>query len=1076
MRKRLSISLTAVALLSMMAPTQAVASGSNAMAPSGAAVPSQPAAPKAGEARTVTGTVTDAVDGTALAMATVSVVGDVKTVAVADADGNFTIKLKAGLKNPHLQVTYVGYKKAIVPVEDLAHLQIAMEPEGNSLNEVVVVGAGVQKKVSVTGAISQLKGDDLKISASTLTNSLAGKFAGVFANNTSGQPGSGAEFYIRGISNFAGKSATPLILLDDVEISAADLNYIPAENIKSFSVLKDASATAIYGARGANGVMIITTKGGDYNTKTNINVTVENAFNVLSSLPEFVDGARYMEMFNFSQKMRNPLELPKYSQDDIDRTRSHENPYLYPDVDWQSVLFKQMAMRQRANVNVSGGGSKVKYYMSLEVNHEDGHYKTEKLYSWDNNITNWNYTFQNNLSYKLTPTTTVSMNMNAQIRKKSSPNVASSTLFNYASSYNPTLMPYWYDPSAVQQVNSNGDVINGEDFGHYIYPAYVITGGHRMVNPYAVLNTSYAESNENTLNTVIKINQELDFITQGLKFQGWVNFKNWSSKSFTRSINPYYYEPKSGQIDREDWNQPGFRIDLQRSGADDATNYIAESAVGTSGDNTYEIQTNLNWQRKFNDVHDLSAMVLYRMREYRGGSVLPNRNQGVSARATYDYDSRYLVEFNMGYNGTERLAKGHRFGFFPAGSLGWVVSNEKFWEPLASTVSLFKLRGSYGLVGSDAISGPKGTYFFYLDQIAGGTINGLTWTPGAGRSDWGTTYGGPQISYYGVTDLGWEKVKKLDLGIDLRFWDNLNVTIDLFRDYRYNIFMQRACWPGDLGYGDMMPYSAIGEIENKGIEGSVSYNHTFTPDLSVSFTGNFTYNVNKLINGDELNYRYKWQKETGLPLNHIRGYIAEGLFRSQEEIDNSPEQKLGSTPLVGDIKYRDLNGDGVINTDDQTMIADCGSTPRLQYGFGATVRYKNFDAGFFFTGSGKRMKSLNGLMPFMYINAPSNVMKWIADNCFDPEKENFDALFPRLGVGEGYVANNTVASTHWLRNASFCRLRNVEVGYNFSLGRVYLSGVNLLNFTSFKYWDPELGNWNSYPLQKTVNVGIQLNI
>ena len=377
------------------------------------------------QTRTITGTVVDANDGEPLIQATVTVEGDPSNVVVTNLEGEFSIKIKASTKKPVLIVTYIGYEKAQVPVEDIANIKISMKPETNALNEVVVVGAGYQKKVSVTGAISQLKGDQLKLSSSTLTNNLAGKFAGVYANNTSGQPGSGADFYIRGISNFSNKSATPLILLDDVEITASDLNYVPAENIESFSVLKDASATAIYGARGANGVMIITTKGGDYNAKTNVNVTFENAFNILNSMPEFVDGATYMELYNKAQAYRTPLVAPRYTQEQIDRTRSGENPYLYPDVDWQETLFKKMAMRQRANINVSGGGSKVKYYMSLEANHENGHYRTEKLYSWNNNIQNYNYTFQNNISYKLTSTTTVSMNMNTQIRQQVQPNVNS---------------------------------------------------------------------------------------------------------------------------------------------------------------------------------------------------------------------------------------------------------------------------------------------------------------------------------------------------------------------------------------------------------------------------------------------------------------------------------------------------------------------------------------------------------------------------------------------------------------------------------------------------------------------------
>lgn len=1075
MRKNLKRSLTAMTLLSAaLVPANQVfamggGSSDNAMAPEASAVPTQPA-PKTGEARTVTGVVTDANDGEPLIQASVQVEGDPSSIVVTNIDGEFSIRIKPGIKNPVLQVTYIGYQKALVPVEDMAHIKVTLKPDNNSLEELVVVGSGTQKKVSVTGAISQVKGDDLKMSSSTLSNNLAGKFAGVYANNTSGQPGSGADFYIRGISNFSNKSATPLILLDDVEISASDLNYVPAENIASFSVLKDASATAIYGARGANGVMIITTKGGEYNTKTNVNVSLENAFNILDKMPEFVDGATYMELYNKAQYYRTPMVAPRYTQDEIDRTRSHENPYLYPDVDWQKTLFKKMAMRQRANINVSGGGSKVKYYMSLEVNHENGHYRTEKLYSWNNNIQNYNYTFQNNISYKLTSSTTVSMNMNAQIRQKIQPNVNAETLFNYTLQYNPVLFPVTYPAR--------------DGYNHVLYGTYELAGGVFLANPYAQLNTSYYQANENTVNTVMKINQDLDFVTKGLKLQAWVNFKNWSTKYFTRSITPYRYLAADG-AGADDWTNPVF--DLRK--AADGTNYISDGDLYNNSDNTFELQANINYARTFGK-HDVSAMVLYRMREYRDAysSLLPNRNQGFSGRVTYDFDHRYLAEFNFGYNGTERLASGHRFGFFPAGSLGWVVSNERFWEPISNVISHFKVRGSYGLVGSDDIVKPNGAYFLYYDQLTGGVINGLKWQPGAGGSaSWGAELGGPQILYYGTRDLGWEKVKKLDVGVDLRLYEFLNLTFDYFVDKRYDMFMERQSWPAMLGYGDMMPYAPVGKAENRGFEGSLTFNKNINSETSISVTANFTYNKNKLVNSDELNYRYPWQYKTGLPLNHTRGYIAEGLFRSQEEIDNSPVQNLGSVAMVGDIRYRDLNGDGQINQDDQTMISEYGTVPRIQYGFGATINWRKFDFGFFFTGSGKRTLLLSGSMmngvnnafsPFQQTpgNAPRNVLSWIADNAFDPEKGNFDAAYPLMGIQVTDVANNTVASTYWMRSGSFLRLRNIEIGWTFPLGRVYVSGVNLLNFTSFKLWDPELKSWNSYPLQKTVNVGVQFNI
>lgn len=1002
--------------------------------------------------RTVTGTITDAQDGMPIIGANVTLESDRTTGTISDIDGNFSIAV-SGNKEV-LVITYIGYKTRKVPVEDLGHVNIQMEGDAQTLNEVIVVGSGTQKKVSVTGAITSVKGASLKVPSSTLSNSFAGKLAGVIATTGSGEPGSGAEFYIRGIGTFGGRT-TPLILLDDVEISASDLNYVPAENIESFSILKDASATAIYGARGANGVMIVTTKGGEYNSKTSINVSAENSFNFLDRFPQFVDGATYMSMYNKAQQARTPDATPLYSDLDIERTASHVNPYLYPDVDWQDVIFKNMSMRQRANINISGGGSKVKYFMSLEASHDSGLLNTKKFYSWNNNINIMNYTFQNNVSYKLTPTTTISMNMNAQIRQNKSPNATTSDLFEWTLKANPVEFPVTYP--------------NIDGLDRVIYGNKYISGSTLYTNPYALMNSSYKETNQNTLNTVVKVDQDLSFITKGLKINAWVNFKNWSSSYYTRSITPYYYGVKAGSYDMADLANTDYELELLNS---NGTDYITQSDIAKSQDQTFEFQVNLNYARQFG-LHNVGAMLLYKQREYRS-DVLPNRNQGISGRLTYDYGQRYLVEFNFGYNGTERLAKEDRFGFFPAVSLGWVISNEAFFEPLRDKIDNLKIRGSYGLVGSDDLAEAGGSYYLYIDKIYNNDIDYLTYTTG---QDMNFKLGGPMLTYYAQRGLGWEKVKKLDVGLDITFLKDWTFTFDYFYDKRYDIFMQREAWPQSLAYHEAKPWSNIGKMDNQGVEFSINYAKTFRRDLSVSLQANFTYNKNKMVYVDEPNYPTIWQSTTGKPYSRITGYVAEGLFQSQEEIDNSPVQNLGSTVMVGDIKYRDLNGDGIINSDDQCMISKYGTVPRLQYGFGGTLNWKNFDFGVFFTGSALRSILTNGVDPFQSgIGVGNrNVLQFIADNYFDEEIGNFDAAYPRLGLLSGDVANNTVNSTYWLRNGSFLRLKNVEIGYKIPYGRIYVSGANLLTFSPFDLWDPELSSWNSYPIQKTVNVGIQLN-
>lgn len=992
--------------------------------------------------RTVTGTVVDAENGDPVIGATVVVKGQ-KDGVITDLDGNFTIAISGS--KAQLEFSYIGYRKKTVDVGDLGVINVKMESDNQLLSEVVVVGAGTQKKVSVTGSITSVKGLELKAPSSSLTTSFAGKLAGVISMTSTGEPGAASEFYIRGVNTFGGR-ATPLILLDDVEISTADLNNIPAETIESFSILKDASATAIYGARGANGVMLITTKTGKENEKTRINVTVENSFNKPMNFPDFVNGATWMEMYNEAQLTRNPGATPKYSQLDIDNTRNQVNPYIYPDVQWKDVIFKNMNMNQRANVNISGGGSKASYYMSLQANHDTGLLDTKKVYSYNNNINNWGYNFQNNISYKITSTTKIDLHMNAQIRNKKGPNYSTSDLFAQMLYCNPINFPVTFPAQP-------GDT-------HIRFGNAIWTGSSVRTNPYAYMLSSFKEYNENTLNTSLKINQKLDFVTKGLSVQAMVNWKNWASSSYNRTIEPYYYGIKGGSYNPS--NPTDYEIErLGTSGTD----YLKTSDISKASDQTFYLDARVNYDRQFN-LHHVTGMLMYMQREYRS-SVLPERNQGFSGRFTYDYGQRYLVELNFGYNGTERLAKKERFEFFPAVSLGWVISNEKFFEPMTKYIDNLKIRGSYGLVGSDETGLSAGAqHFLYIDQVS---LNNIGFTTGV---DMNYTLYGPLVTNYAVVNGGWERVKKLDIGIDLELFRQLTITADYFNEKRYNILLHREAWPESLGYYTAKPWSNKGKVDNWGIELSVNWRKEFTKDLYVDFRGNFTYTENKYVNLDEPVYPYVWKTSTGKPLSRTTGYIAQGLFSSQEEIDNSPTQNLGSTVKPGDIKYRDVNGDGKIDGSDQVMISPYGTTPRIQYGLGMNVTYKKFDFGVFFNGSAKRTIMISGISPFG--QSDYNVMQFIADDYWSESNPNPNAKYPRLGLTSSQTANNTVASTYWMRNGNFIRFKTLELGYKFKYGRVYLNGDNIAVFSPFKLWDPEL-SWNAYPLQRTFNIGVQLN-
>lgn len=988
--------------------------------------------------RVVTGVITDAADGSPIVGATIRLKGTSAGV-ISDLNGAYSIQINNS--KSALLISYIGYKTREIPVEDLAVINIKLQSDNEMLDEVVVVGSGTQKKVSVTGAISTVKGLELKAPSSSLSSSMAGRLAGVFVNTNSGEPGSASTFYIRGISSFGGR-ATPLILLDDVEISSGDLDNIPAETIESFTILKDASATAIYGARGANGVMIVTTKSGMENTKAKVNITLENAFHSPMNFPEFVDGATWMDMYNEAQLTRDKSATKRYDDITIQNTRNHVNPYYYPDVDWGELIFKDMTMSQRANINVSGGGSKVTYYISLNVNHDTGLLDSPKIYSWDNNINNLAYNFQNNIQVKITPTTKIRLNMNAQIRKYKGPNYSTSDLFKKTLTTNPINFPAYFPAE-------EGDT-------HVKFGNAILSGNNLRTNPYADMVTSFEETNMNTLNTTVRIDQDLSFITKGLSVNGLVNFKNYYTSSYNRSIQPYYYKLANNSYDSENPS-----MELSRLGTS-GTDYISQSGISKNGDNTLLLQFQLDYKRRFGS-HNVTGMLQYMQRDYRS-DVLPHRNQGFSGRFTYDYDHRYLAEFNFGYNGSERLPDGSRFEFFPAVSLGWVISNEKFFEPLTYVVDNLKVRSTFGLVGSDNTHGYPSN-FLYFDKV---TLNSVGFNFG---DEWLASHKGPVLNQYAVVDPCWERAKKFDVGVDLTLLRNWNMTFDYFYEKRDRILMQRAAWPKALGYGDAVPWSNMGEMDSWGYEFSTNYAYQINKDWRVDFRGNFTYATNKYVYKDEPNYPYDWKLYTGRVSTATWGYVAEGLFQTEEEIAGHAKQDLGSTPKVGDIKYRDLNGDGVIDKNDDGIISDYSSIPRIQYGFGANLTWRKFDFGIFFNGSAMRKIMLSGIHPFG--QSEYNIFQFIADDHWTENNPNPSAKYPRLALLDGDGANNKVASSYWIRNGNFLRLKQIELGYNFKYGRIYITGDNLAVFSPFKEWDPEL-SWNSYPLQRTFNIGLQL--
>lgn len=1002
--------------------------------------------------RKLMGTVMEASNDEPLPGATVQVKGNNGAWTTTDIDGKYEIDVN---DKTELIFSCMGFKTQTLVVGDLGVLNVRMPSDNEVLDEVVVIGAGTQKKVSVTGSITSIKGLDMKAPSATLTNNLAGKLAGLVSSTKSGKPGEGSEFYIRGIGTFGGR-ATPLILLDGIEITSEALNSIPPESIDQFSILKDASATAIYGSRGANGVLIITTKEGTENTKAKISANAEISFLSPMQKMEYVDGARWMEVYNEVLTSRTPTAAPKYSEEAITNTRSGVNPIVYPDVDWYDILFKNFTMNQRMNLNVQGGGSHLTYYMSIQANHDTGLINCPKDYVFDNNYNRWSYIFQNNINYRLTPSTKVNLKLHAQFQN------------NKGLGNNDNLYYNVYDISPVMFP----PILPSQEGDEYIrFGNRVFSGKNVYTNPYAELLRQSKQTNLNDINASLSFDQGLDFITKGLKLTALVAMNARSSSTYTSSMAPYYFQVDTDAWDPED--PTGYKAVAV---GDAGSTYQVQSGISRWSFMTWYLDARINYARSFGD-HNVSALLMYMMREYREQQ-LPNRNQGLSGRITYDWKNRYLAEVNFGYNGTERLLKKQRFEFFPAVSLGWVVSNEDWWNPVKDVVNHLKIRGSYGLVGSDDTGKNAGAqHFLYIANVY--TYKAGFYTGPSGEYAKGNA---PVISAYPVEDACWEKAKKLDIGVDLNLFNSLNISVDYFHDRREKILMQRGSWPNMLGYNTAKPWGNVGKADNKGFDASLNWTKQLTDDFSMSVRGTLTYIKNKLVYVDEPDYTYTWQTTTGWPLASYRwvGYVADGLFKDQEDIDNSPEQNLGSQVMPGDIKYRDLNGDGKITKEDRTLISDCGTAPRLQYGIGMYLKWKGFDLGVFFNGSGKRTIYQSPMNPFgadtgtEWGAGERQLAKYIDNSRWTEANPDPNASYPRLGTLYTDVRNNLETSTYWLRNGRFLRFKTLELGYTFPYCRVYFSADNLAVWSPFKLWDPEL-SWNSFPLQRTFNIGLQFN-
>lgn len=1014
--------------------------------------------------RTITGTVVTG-DTNEPAVGATVYLRNSTTGTITDTDGKFSIAIE-GLGGV-LEFSYIGYKTQEVALVGQSNINVTLQPDNEVLDEVVVVGYGSQRKESVVGAISTLDVTKLIVPTSNLSTALAGQLSGIVAMSRSGEPGknSAADFYIRGVSSFTGNTS-PLVLVDGVE---RDLDLVDTEDIASFSILKDASASAVYGVRGANGVILITTKKGAVG-KPQVNVRTEFGFTQPTKKPKMVNSAQWAELYN------EAYSTNYYSAEDIEMYRSGADPDLYPNVDWFDTMFNNMAANQRVNLNITGGSDIVRYYVAGSFYNESSIYKNAgNIYGYDSSIRYNKFNFRANVDLNLTKSTVINLNLANIYEKSFGPGFGDtdSDIWSYLFMTSPNAFPVEYSDGRLSGPST--------DSGY---------------NPWNMLvHSGYREQFWNSAQSLIGVTQDIGALWEPLKgLTANIKFSwdAWNTTLQRRSKSPTFYHARGraedGSLIYDDENGDGIWEPVHTG--DETLSY----SIGRSGTMTRYVEGSLTYNRLFGE-HRVGALFLYNHKIYtdtQAGSSsasLPYKDQGIAGRLTYAFRDTYFLEVNMGYNGSENFARGHRFGFFPAVALGWMMSSEKWFEPATKVIDMLKWKASYGKVGNDDIGGNR--RWVYEPTI----VTGGSWSYGQSGNQGGS---GIRVGEVENLEASWEEALKLNAGVEFSLFNKVRVQADYFREKRQGIFLKRAGLPAIVGVSTV-PYVNIGETLNQGFDATVEYMHKVNDDLFITARGNFTFNRNKLINNDEPDWEYRYQNRIGKPFGsggstQPFGLIALGLFESEEEIANSPVQNFGEY-RVGDIKYQDVNGDGIVDEQDAVAIGYT-NLPEITYGFGATAQWKGWDfnlffqgvarTSFFLSGSSIRSPFSTGNMERAAINEDVYGNVWMSTNTAE---QNAGVTYPRLSAGSGGAGstNNNRASTWWLRDGSFLRLKSMEIGYSLpqhilqksfikSL-RFYISGNNLLCFSPFKLWDPEKGtsDGSGYPLNRTFSIGFNAN-
>ena len=989
---------------------------------------------------------------------------------LTDPDGRFSIDIEPG---GWLVFQFLGFEDEEIKIGDQHELVVHMKSQASALDEVTVVAYGTQRKASVIGAITTVDTKALKIPVGQVSSSLAGKMAGLVVLQRTGEPGAGADFWIRGISTFGSSNNKPLILVDGIERS---LDLVDVDDIASFSILKDASATAVYGVKGANGIVIVTTKRGA-ESAPKVSAKVEFGLTQPVKIPQMANAEQWIDFYN-AVNMDSGMATPPISDYEKEMYLTGADPDLYPNVDWVKTIYKDLANTQRYNVSVTGGTKMVRYYVGGSYYRETSILNPAENKRYDASLNFNRFSFRANTDINITKSTELGLSLSTQYTIKNTPNTSLSDIYTY------TLI---VSPIAVPTIWSDGTYSRGK-VGR---------------NPYNDLNhVGYSANNQITAQSLISLTQHFDDFAdwlQGLSVNLKFAWDAWTSTTLTRGIYPniYYIEKEEGG--REPVEDPtlGFpagdvrNFPLIKHIAQEGSNYMSLASYHDSN-MAIEGNASINYERLFNEKHRVSAMTLFSIRNFQKNAnvsyitAFPYRYIGLAGRASYSYADRYFIEGNFGYNGSENFAPAHRFGFFPSIALGYMISNEEFWEPIKDVVNVVKFKGSYGLVGNGDIGGTR----FAFNTTMNTGASGFTFGEGSSR----TGYTGISTAQRGDDSVGWETAKKLNAGIETKFFNQLSINFDYFTEIREGIYVPRQSIPSVVGENTNQ-YANIGRLRNRGFEVNVEYDKTFSNGFYLSGRVNYSWNRNQKLYDDIAKQLWEYQNTYGYSVYQQRGLIAEGLFVDQEDIDTWPRQTFGDV-RPGNIKYRDVNGDGVV---DQFDIVPIGFThvPEINYGFGISMAWHGVDLSVFFSGVGNYTRFITGSNLY---GASTNMIQTgqiyadVALNRWMPgTNENPDAPYPRLSINK--VENDQVnvpvdgqsaLSTYWQRDMSFMRLKNAEIGYTLpkkivrkaglSTVRFYVSGVNLLTFSKFKLWDPELNasSGNMYPQMRTFSFGLNV--